>query len=45
MPMVWSLPDRLPPGRVEDRPVLSLDIAATALDLAGLTRGLDGRRQ
>ncbi len=36
VPMVWSLPGRLPAGRVEERPVLSLDIAATALDLAGL---------
>ncbi len=35
VPMVWTMPDRLPAGRVEDRPVLSLDIAATALDLAG----------
>ena len=26
----------LPAGRVEERPVISLDIAATALDLAGL---------
>ena len=34
--MVWSFPDRIPAGRVEDRPVLSLDIAATALDAAGL---------
>ena len=34
--MVWVMPGRLPAGRVEDRPVLSLDIAATALDLAGL---------
>lgn len=36
VPMVWAMPGRLPAGRVEDRPVLSLDIAATALDLAGL---------
>jgi len=36
IPMVWRLPGRLPEGRTEDRPVLSLDIAATALDLAGL---------
>ncbi len=36
IPMVWSMPGRLPTGKVEDRAVLSLDIAATALDLAGL---------
>lgn len=36
VPMTWTMPDTLPAGRVEDRPVLSLDIAATALDLAGL---------
>lgn len=36
IPMVWSLPGRLPAGRVERRPVLSLDIAATAIELAGL---------
>jgi arylsulfatase B len=36
VPMVWTMPGRIPAGRVEDRPVLSLDIAATALDLAGL---------
>lgn len=36
VPMVWTMPDRLPAGRTESRPVLSLDIAATALDLAGL---------
>jgi arylsulfatase A-like enzyme len=34
--MVWTMPGRLPAGWVEDRPVLSLDIAATALDLAGV---------
>ena len=45
IPMVWSLPGTLPARRVEDRPVLSLDIAATALDLAGLPRPpeTDGR--
>lgn len=36
VPMIWSMPERLPKGRTEDRAVLSLDIAATALDLAGL---------
>ncbi|MFU7557144.1 sulfatase [Roseiconus sp. JC912] len=36
IPMVWSFPDRLPEGVVEQRPILSLDIAATALDVAGL---------
>ncbi len=44
IPMVWSFPGRLPAGRVEHRPVLSLDIAATALDVAGLpaVEGADG---
>jgi arylsulfatase B len=44
IPMVWSFPGRLPAGRVENRPVLSLDIAATALDAAGLPAvdGADG---
>jgi arylsulfatase A-like enzyme len=43
--MVWSYPDALPAGVVENRPVLSLDVAATALDLAGLPVDdqLDGR--
>ncbi|MCA9139797.1 MAG: sulfatase-like hydrolase/transferase [Planctomycetales bacterium] len=36
IPMVWSFPGRLPEGITEQRPVLSLDIAATALDLADL---------
>ncbi|MEO1526008.1 MAG: sulfatase-like hydrolase/transferase [Planctomycetota bacterium] len=36
VPMIWSLPGRIPEGRSEDRIVTSLDIAATALDLAGL---------
>jgi arylsulfatase B len=36
VPMVWLMPGRLPTGQVEKRPVLSLDIAATALELAGL---------
>jgi arylsulfatase B len=36
VPFVWSYPDVLPAGRIEERPVISLDIAATALDLAGL---------
>ena len=45
IPMIWSMPDRIPAGSSEDRPVLSLDIAATALELAGLppTEGADGR--
>ncbi|OYP37904.1 n-acetylgalactosamine-4-sulfatase [Rhodopirellula sp. MGV] len=44
IPMVWSFPTRLPEGKLETRPVLSLDIAATALDLAGIPSGneLDG---
>ena len=37
VPMIWLMPGPLGPGgHVEKRPVLSLDIAATALDLAGL---------
>ncbi len=45
IPMVWSMPDRLPVRGVEQRAVLSLDIAATALDIAGLPRdeSMDGR--
>ena len=45
VPMVWSMPGRLPDRRVEERAVLSLDIAATALELAGLPRddSMDGR--
>lgn len=44
VPMVWSFPGRIPAGRVEHRPVLSLDVAATALDIAGLppVEGADG---
>ena len=38
VPMVWSMPGRLPKATVEERPVLSLDIAATACDLAGIER-------
>ncbi len=46
VPMVWSFPGRLPAGRVEDRPVLSLDIAATALRRRRITRcGGCGRNQ
>ena len=36
VPMVWSMPGTLPSKHVEDRVVLSLDIAATALQLAGI---------
>ncbi len=45
VPMVWCYPDRLPSGRVESRPVLSLDIAATAIDAAGLEvdESIDGK--
>ena len=44
VPMVWSLPGTIPAGQVEDRPVSTLDIAATALDVAGLPepKGIDG---
>lgn len=41
VPMVWSLPGRLPEGVSEERPVISMDIAATALDLAGLPEDPD----
>ncbi len=45
VPMIWSYPSQFPQGRVERRAVLSLDVAATALDLAGLTipDSMDGR--
>ena len=36
VPMVWSMPGTLPEGRTESRVVTSLDIAATALEMAGL---------
>ncbi|MEM9367868.1 MAG: sulfatase-like hydrolase/transferase [Planctomycetota bacterium] len=36
VPMVWSMPGTLPSNHVEDRVILSLDIAATALELAGV---------
>ncbi|MFK8112012.1 MAG: sulfatase-like hydrolase/transferase [Rubripirellula sp.] len=36
VPMIWSFPGKIPAERVESRPMLSLDIAATALDVAGL---------
>lgn len=36
VPMIWSLPGKLPAGHTESRIVTSLDIAATALDLAKL---------
>ncbi|WP_419189860.1 sulfatase-like hydrolase/transferase [Stieleria marina] len=38
IPMIWSMPGRIPAGRDETRAVLSLDIAATALDLAGAAK-------
>ncbi len=43
-PFVAAWPGRLPAGRVYDRPVISLDVAATALAAAGLSRApeLDG---
>jgi arylsulfatase A-like enzyme len=45
VPMLWSFPNRIPAERIEDRPVLSLDIAATALDVAGLEvdKNMDGK--
>ncbi|TWU67707.1 Arylsulfatase [Crateriforma conspicua] len=45
VPMVWTYPGTFPAGRVEPRTVVSLDVAATALDLAGLEvpADMDGR--
>lgn len=45
VPMIWSWPGRIPAERVEDRPVSSLDIAATAMDAAGVSadKELDGK--
>ena len=45
VPMLWSFPGRIPAGRTENRPVLSLDIAATALETAGLplVKNADGK--
>jgi arylsulfatase A-like enzyme len=45
VPMVWSMPGRISAGQSEPRVVLSLDIAATALEIAGLPRdeSMDGR--
>ena len=44
VPFLVQWPARLPQGVVEDRPVISLDIAATALAAAGLAvpPGMDG---
>ncbi|WP_437229477.1 sulfatase family protein [Planctomicrobium sp. SH661] len=44
VPFIWSWPKGLPQGKVEERPVSSLDIAATAVALAGLPEDpeLDG---
>ncbi|WP_437200790.1 sulfatase family protein [Planctomicrobium sp. SH664] len=44
VPFIWSWPGTLPAGRVEQRPVSSLDIAATAIALAKLPSApeLDG---
>jgi len=44
VPLLVRWPARLPAGRVHDRPVVSLDIAATALAAAGLepAAGLEG---
>ncbi len=45
VPMVWSMPGRFPKRHTEKRAVVSLDVAATALDLAGLPvdESMDGR--
>lgn len=40
VPMVWSMPGSIPSGLVESRPVLSVDIAATSLAIAGVDKGL-----
>ncbi len=44
VPMIWSMPGTLPADVAEPRVVLSLDVAATALDMAGLESdvALDG---
>ncbi|MEM6798185.1 MAG: sulfatase-like hydrolase/transferase [Planctomycetota bacterium] len=44
VPFVMTWPDRLPAGKVSDTPVITLDIAATALAAAGATipSNLDG---
>jgi arylsulfatase A-like enzyme len=44
VPFVVAWPHRLPAGKVYDRPVISLDIAATAIAAAGLpaAKSLDG---
>lgn len=44
VPFLMKWPGKLPAGQVEDRPVMSLDIAATALALAGAEprKPLDG---
>ena len=43
-PFVAAWPSHIPPGRVYDKPVISLDVAATAVSLAGLPQdpALDG---
>jgi arylsulfatase A-like enzyme len=35
VPMIWSLPNRLPSGKVYEQPISTLDIAPTVLHLAG----------
>ncbi|MGV3485275.1 MAG: sulfatase-like hydrolase/transferase [Planctomycetaceae bacterium] len=44
VPMVWSMPGTIPAGGVEERPVLSIDVAATSLALASveLDQSIDG---
>jgi arylsulfatase A-like enzyme len=41
VPFVMSWPGTLPAGRVDDRPVISLDVFATALGLAGVPMPAD----
>lgn len=44
VPMVWSMPGTLPQGTSEKRPIVTVDIAATSLALAGIIneQPLDG---
>ena len=44
VPMIWSWPDRLPMGKTVSDPVMSLDMTASALAVAGIgdRSGLDG---
>ncbi|MEM6692475.1 MAG: sulfatase-like hydrolase/transferase [Planctomycetota bacterium] len=41
VPMIWSMPSRLPTGVSEDRPVLSLDVVATFAEMAGVSSAFE----